>query len=81
MFYRCDAWSITNEVQHLEAVEMWFLRRMLRIPWTTKKSVEKVVRDEASNNEVRKIQPKITGHIPQRGKLEYIMTAGKDSRQ
>ncbi|GFO30031.1 hypothetical protein PoB_005653600 [Plakobranchus ocellatus] len=29
----------------LEATEMWFLRRMLRIPWTAKKTNERVLNE------------------------------------
>ncbi len=31
-------------IKRLEAVEMWFLRRMMRIPWTARVSNEMVLR-------------------------------------
>ena len=35
----CEAWTITKPIQEkIEAVEMWFWRRMIRIPWTVKKT-------------------------------------------
>ena len=35
LMYGCEAWTISNQTQkNLEATEMWFLRRMLRIKWT-----------------------------------------------
>ncbi|CAG5129251.1 unnamed protein product, partial [Candidula unifasciata] len=37
--YGCESWTIGRQAkQFLEASEMWFYRRMLRIPWTAKKS-------------------------------------------
>ncbi|GFO49343.1 RNA-directed DNA polymerase from mobile element jockey [Plakobranchus ocellatus] len=42
--YGCEAWTISKQIQiKLEATEMWFLRRMLRIPWTAKKTNERVL--------------------------------------
>ncbi|GFO32339.1 endonuclease-reverse transcriptase [Plakobranchus ocellatus] len=40
LMYGCEAWTISKQIQNkLEATEMWFLRRMLRIPWTAKKQM------------------------------------------
>ena len=39
----CEAWTISNQFQKkLEATVIWFLRKMLRISWTAKKSNETV---------------------------------------
>ncbi|GFO48668.1 poly [ADP-ribose] polymerase [Plakobranchus ocellatus] len=46
LMYGCEAWTISNQIQNkLEATEMWFLRRMLRIPWTAKKTNERVLNE------------------------------------
>ncbi|GFN86363.1 eukaryotic translation initiation factor 3 subunit f [Plakobranchus ocellatus] len=61
---------------------MWFLRRMLRIPWTTKKTNERVL-NEATNKRrslvrtIRKRQATFLGHVMRRGKLEHLVTTGK----
>ncbi|GFO01926.1 RNA-directed DNA polymerase from mobile element jockey [Plakobranchus ocellatus] len=40
------SWKISKQIQNkLEATEMWFLRRMLRIPWTAKKTNERVLNE------------------------------------
>ena len=37
----CEAWTFSKQLQNkVWATEMWFLRRMLRISWTAKKSSE-----------------------------------------
>ena len=35
--YGCECWTITGDIEKkIEAAEMWFIRRMLRISWTEK---------------------------------------------
>ncbi|GFO44134.1 LOW QUALITY PROTEIN: hypothetical protein PoB_007063900 [Plakobranchus ocellatus] len=46
LMYGCEAWTISKQIQNkLEATEMWFLRRMLWIPWTVKKTNERVLNE------------------------------------
>ncbi|GFO00780.1 endonuclease-reverse transcriptase [Plakobranchus ocellatus] len=41
LMYGCEAWTVSKQIQNkLEATEIWFLRRMLRILWTAKKTNE-----------------------------------------
>ena len=45
MLYGSETWTISRVMQQkLEAAEMWFLRRMLMIAWTEKKTNEEVLR-------------------------------------
>ena len=40
VMYRCDSWTIKKaENQRIDAFEMWFWRRLLRVPWTARSSV------------------------------------------
>ena len=44
LMYGCKAWAISKQFQkRLEATEMWFLRRMLRVSKSAKKSNETVL--------------------------------------
>ena len=37
--YGCECWTITSDIEKkIEAAEMWFIRRMLRISWAEKKT-------------------------------------------
>ncbi|GFS25466.1 endonuclease-reverse transcriptase [Elysia marginata] len=46
LMYGCETWTINKKTHgKLEAVEMWFWRRMLRIPWTAKKTNEEVLNE------------------------------------
>ena len=44
--YGCECWTITSDIEKkIEAEEMWFIRRMLRISWTEKKPNVNVLRE------------------------------------
>ena len=43
--YGSECWAITTVMERrLQAVEMWFYRRRLRIPWTDHRTNEEVLR-------------------------------------
>ncbi|GFO11600.1 RNA-directed DNA polymerase from mobile element jockey [Plakobranchus ocellatus] len=80
--YGCEAWTISKQIQDkLEATEMWFLRRMLRIPWTAKKTNERVLNEANKRRSlvrtIGKYQATFLGHVMRRGKLEHLVTTGK----
>ncbi|GFO06013.1 endonuclease-reverse transcriptase [Plakobranchus ocellatus] len=84
LMYGCEAWTISKQIQDkLEATEMCFLRRMLRIPWTAKKTNERVLneankrRSLVRNIRKRKRQSTSLGHVMRREKLEHLVTTGK----
>jgi hypothetical protein len=44
MCYGCEVWTINKKIQsQLEATEMWFLKRMMKVPWTAKASNKIIV--------------------------------------
>ena len=44
LLYGSETWTITKKMRkRIEATEMWFLRRMQRIPWTARASNEEVL--------------------------------------
>jgi hypothetical protein len=52
LFYGSEAWTMTKGIEkRLEATEMWFLRRMLEVPWTDKITNENILKQV---NEKRK---------------------------
>ena len=82
LLYGCEAWKVDRELKRrVEAVEMWFLKRMLRIPWTARMTNERVfelagVRRELMA-EVSKRQLKLLGHILRHDCLEKDVFLGK----
>ncbi|GFO11222.1 RNA-directed DNA polymerase from mobile element jockey [Plakobranchus ocellatus] len=46
LMYGYEAWTISKQIQDkLESTEMWFLRSIFRIPWTAKKTNERVLNE------------------------------------
>ena len=44
--YRCESWTIKKaECQRIDAFELWFWKRLLRVPWTAGKSNQLVLKE------------------------------------
>ena len=42
--YGCDSWTIKKtECQRSDAFELWCWKRLLRVPWTTKRSNQSIL--------------------------------------
>ena len=46
VMYGCESWTIKiNEHRRIDAFELWYLRRLLRIPWTAKRSSQSILKE------------------------------------
>ena len=46
VMYRCDNWTIMKaEHQRINAFELWCWRRLLRVPWTTRRSIQLILKE------------------------------------
>ena len=44
--YRCESWTIKKaECQRIDAFKVWCWRRLLRVPWTAKRSNQSIVKE------------------------------------
>ena len=44
--YGCESWTIKKaEHQRTDAFELWSWRRLLRVPWTTKRSSQSILKE------------------------------------
>ena len=44
LLHGCEWWTLTKDLERrLEAAEMWYIRKIVRISWTEKKSNEEVM--------------------------------------
>ena len=82
LVYGCEAWTISRQVERtIEATEMWFIRCILRIPWTARETNEDVLTEANHNRQlitnIRRRQAKFIGHIMRKGELERTVTTGK----
>ena len=54
--YGCEGWTISKAMQErLEAVEVWFLRRMLSISWLDRMTNDMVLRKAGTRRELIKM--------------------------
>ena len=79
MLYGCEAWTLKKEEENkINAAEMWFYRRLLRIQWTEKRTNDSVleelsVKKEALNIIIKR-RLKYVGHANRNLKTD-LMTA------
>ena len=46
VMYRCESWTIRKaEGRRIDAFELWCWRRLLRVPWTTRKSNQSILKE------------------------------------
>ena len=46
VMYGCESWTIKKaEHQIIDAFELWYWRRLLRVPWTTKRSNQSILKE------------------------------------
>ena len=46
VMYGCESWTIKKaECQRIDAFELWCWRRLLRVPWTARKSNQSILKD------------------------------------
>jgi len=82
LLYGCESWTLTNETKrNLEAAEMWFYRRMLKISYVERVTNEEIMRRMETRREllyiVEKRQQKFLGHIIRKGGTEDLCLAGR----
>ena len=46
VMYRCESWTIKKaEPWRIDAFELWYWRRLLRVPWTTRSSNQYILKE------------------------------------
>ena len=46
VMYGCENWTIKKaERQRIDAFELWCWRRLLRVPWTARKSIKSILKE------------------------------------
>jgi len=47
--YGCESWTIKKaEHWRIDAFELWFWKRLLRVPWTTRRSSQSIIKEISS---------------------------------
>ena len=82
LLHGCEAWTISKVLEEkLEAVEMWLLRRMLRISWVERVTNEQVLQRAEAEREImksiRQRQMRFLGHAMRQEEMENLCLTGK----
>ena len=83
VMYGCESWTIEKaECQRIDAFELWYWRRLLRVPWTARRSnqsILKEIRPEYSlEGLMLKLKPQYFGHLMRRtDSFEKTLMLGK----
>ena len=68
VMYGCESWTIKKaEKQRIDAFELWYWRRLLRVPWTARRSNQSILKEispECSLEELMlKLKLQYFGHL------------------
>ena len=83
VMYGCDSWTIKKaEHQRLDAFELWCWRRLLRVPWTARRSNQSILREINPEYSLERLMPKLKlqyfGHMMWKAdSLERTLMLGK----
>ena len=81
--YGCRSWTIKKaESQRINAFELWCCRRLLRVPWTVRRSSESILKEISPEYSLEgvilKLKLQYLGHLMQRTDLfEKTLMLGK----
>ena len=45
VMYGCESWTVKAECQRIDAFEVWCWRRLLRVPWTARRSNQSILKE------------------------------------
>ena len=87
VMYGCESWTIKKaECQRIDAFELWYWRRLLRVPWTSKRSNQSILTEIRSRIFIWRIDAEAETPILWPTDAKYWLIgkgpdAGKDLRQ
>jgi len=63
--YGCESWTVKKaEHRRIDAFELWFWRRLLRVPWTARRSSQSILKEISPGCSLEGLMPKL--------KLQYF---------
>ena len=83
IMYRCESWTIKKaERQRIDAFELWCWRRLLRVPWTARRSIQSILKEIGPEYSLEELMLKLKlqyfGHLMQRtDSFEKTLMLGK----
>ena len=83
VMYGCESWAIKKaECQRIDAFELWYWRRLLRVPWTARRSNQSILKEISPRisleGMILKLKLQYFGHLMRRvDSLEKTLMLGK----
>ena len=83
MLCGCESWTIKKaECRRFDAFELWCWRRLLRFPWTSRRSNQSILKEISPEYSLEGLIPKLklqySGHLMRRtNSLEKTLMLGK----
>ena len=83
VMYGCESWTIKKaERGNIDLFELWCWRRLLRVPWTARRSNQSILKDISPEYSLEglmlKLKPQYFGHLMQRAEsFEKTLMLGK----
>ena len=83
VMYRCESWTVKKaESQKIDAFELWCWRRLLRVPWTTRRSNQSILKEISPGCSLEGLMLKLKlqhfGHLMRRAdSFEKTVMLGK----
>ena len=83
VMYGCKSWTVKKvERQRIDAFELWCWRRLLRVPWTARRSNQSILKEISPGISVEgmmlKLKLQYFGHLMQRvDSLEKTLMLGR----
>ena len=82
VIYGCESWTVKKaECWRIDAFELWCWRRLLRVPWTARRSNQSILKEISPGCSLEGMMPKLKlqyfGHLMQRvDSLEKTLMLG-----
>ena len=82
VMYGCENWTVKKaEHQRIDAFELWYWRRLLRVPWTARRSSQSILKNSPGcslEGLMLKLKIQYFGHLMQRAdSFEKTLMQGK----
>ena len=83
VMYGCESWSIKKaECRRIDAFELWCWRRLLRVPWTARRSSQSILKEIGPEYSLEGLMLKLKleyfGHLMRRAdSFEKTLMLGK----
>ena len=86
VMYGCESWTVKKaEHRRIDAFELWCWRRLLRVPWTARRSIQSILKEISPGCSLEGLMLKLKlqyfGHLMQRVDSLEDSDGGRDLGQ